>query len=99
MSRVDRVAMVYDSQYTKDACTAAPHMPVPDKNGTAIRVCRRLLRAAADRRLMVSWVKVKGHSGETGNNMADSCAGFAQKGKTLNEQDVEQMLDYIREYG
>ena len=37
--------------------------------------------------------------GETGNNMADSCAGFAQKGKALNEQDVEQMLDYIREYG
>ena len=42
---------------------------------------------------------MKGHSGETGNNMADSCAGYAQKGKKLNEQDIEQMVDYIREYG
>ena len=91
--------MVYDSQYTKDMCAVAPHVPVPAKNGTTIRVCRRLLRAAADRRLMVSWVKVKGHSGEKGNNMADSCAGYAQKGKTLNEQNIEQMMDYIREYG
>ena len=49
--------------------------------------------------MMVSWVKVKGHSGETGNNMADSCAGFAQQGKVLNEQDVALMLDYIKEYG
>ena len=72
---------------------------MPEKNGTTIRVCRRLLRAVADRRLLVSWVKVKGHSGETGNNMADSCAGFAQQGKTLNEQDIAHMLDYIREYG
>ena len=91
--------MVYDSQYTKDTCAAAPHVPVPAKNGTTIRVCRRLLRAATDRRLMVSWVKVKGHSEEKGNNMADSCAGYAQQGKTLNEQDIGLMMDYIREYG
>ena len=91
--------MVYDSQYTKDVCTAAQHVPVPAQNGTAIRVCKRLLQAAAERRTQVAWVKVKGHSGEQGNNMADSCAGFAQQGKTLNEQDIAMMLDYVKEYG
>ena len=58
-----------------------------------------MLQAAAERRTQVTWVKVKGHSGEHGNNMADSCAGFAQQGKVLNEQDIALMLDYIKEYG
>lgn len=37
------VIMVYDSQYTKDACTLPPHVPTPLKNRTAIVVCRQLV--------------------------------------------------------
>ena len=60
---------------------------------------RLLIEAVSGRRTLVMWVKVKGHSGEKGNNMADSCAGFAQDGKVMNEQDIASMLDYIKEYG
>ena len=47
------VIMVYDSQYTKDACTAPPHVPTPVKNRTAIVVCRRMLQAVADKRYTI----------------------------------------------
>eukprot|EP01052_Picozoa_sp_SAG31_P034390 SAG31_NODE_4012_length_3665_cov_74.538138_2_plen_306_part_00 len=54
--------MAYDSQYTKDECTAGPHAPLPDNNATAISLCRRLLRDAQDCGVNVIWVKVRGHS-------------------------------------
>ena len=86
------VIMVYDSQYTKDACTAPPHVPKPVKNRTAIVVCQRMLQAAADKRVLVRWVKVKGHSNEEGNDMADKLADYAQKGGAQNEQDIAMMM-------
>ena len=88
------VIMVYDSQYTKDACTAPPHVPKPVKNRTAIVVCQRTLQAAADKRVLVQckWVKVKGHSNEEGNDMADKLADYAQKGGAQNEQDIAMMM-------
>jgi ribonuclease HI len=86
------VIMVYDSQYTKDACTAPPHVPKPVKNRTAIVVCQRTLQAAADKRVLVRWVKVKGHSNEEGNDMADKLADYAQKGGAQNEQDIAMMM-------
>ena len=60
------VIMVYDSQYTKDMCTTSkpPTQGRQIKNATAIATCRRLLQAATDRRFIVRWVKVKGHSGD-----------------------------------
>ena len=88
--------MVYDSQYTRDACVAPPHVPLPAKNRTAIAVCRRLLQAAADKRVLVQWVKVKGHSNEEGNEVADTLAGYAQKGGAMNEQDIDQVMDGLR---
>ena len=83
--RLISLIMVYDSQYTKDACTAPPHVPKPVKNRTAIVVCQRALQAAADKRVLVRWVKVKGHSNEEGNDIADKLADYAQKGGAQNE--------------
>ena len=88
--------MVYDSKYTRDACTAPPHVPTPAKNRTAILVCRRVLQAAADKRGLVQWVKVKGHSHEEGNDVADKLAGYAQKGGAMNEQDIDQVMNGLQ---
>eukprot|EP01043_Picozoa_sp_COSAG02_P002940 COSAG02_NODE_69_length_42323_cov_23.507850_27_plen_139_part_00 len=91
--------MVYDSQYTKDTCTAPEHVPVPCTNHTVIVVCRRLIKAARDRRVQISWVKVKGHSKEEGNDAADKLAGYAQNGGAKNAQDVAMMMDLLRNDG
>ena len=88
--------MVYDSQYTKDARTAPPHVPPPVKNRTAIMVCRRTLQAAVDKRIRVWWVKVKGHRHEEGNDAAYRFAGYAQKGQAKNEQDIAMLMDTLR---
>ena len=54
-----------------------------------------------DRRIAVAAVtlKVKGHSGDEGNDAADKRANWAQNGGVEHEQDVTRMMDYIREYG
>ena len=95
------VIMVYDSQYTKDQCTAprplgrARHM----KNATVIAVCRRLIQAVTDRRVAMRWVKVKGHSGHEGNNAADDRATWAQNGGSQNESNINNVMAYLRQQG
>ena len=42
--------------------------------------------------MLVRWVKVKGHSNEEGNDMADKLADYAQKGGAQNEQDIAMMM-------
>ena len=93
--------MVYDSKYTKDQCTAAkaPVLARQIKNATAIATCRRLLQAATDRNVIVRWVKVKGHSGDEGNDAADKRANWAQNGGAKNERDINSVMAYIREHG
>ena len=93
--------MVYDSQYTKDMCTASkpPTQGRQIKNATAIATCRRLLQATADRRFIVRWVKVKGHSGDDGNDAADQRATWAQNGGAKNERDISSIMAYLREHG
>jgi hypothetical protein len=46
--------MVYDSQYTKDHCTAPTHVPAPTTNATVVKVCRRLVQATAERRFEIA---------------------------------------------
>jgi ribonuclease HI len=95
------VLMVYDSQYTKDQCTApratghARHM----KNATAIAVCRRMIQAVTDRRVITRWVKVKGHSEHEGNDAADQRATWAQNGGSKNESDINSIMAYLRQQG
>ena len=55
-----------------------------------------MLRAAADKRVLVRWVKVKGHSNEGGNDVADKLAGYAQRGGAQNEQDIAMIMDGLR---
>ena len=62
-------------------------------------VCRRTLQAAVDKRIRVWCVKVKGHSHEEGNDVADKFAGYAQKGQAKNEQDIAMLMDALRADG
>ena len=57
-----------------------------------VKVRRRLVQAAAERRFEIRWVKVKGHSGDEGNNAADKAAGWAQNGGTKGENDIEGLM-------
>ena len=93
--------MVYDSQYTKDQCTAPapPGRARQVKNATTIAVCRRLIQAATDRQTAIHWVKVKGHSGHDGNDAADTRAGWAQNGGTKDESNINNIMAYIRQQG
>ena len=59
-------------------------------------MCRRMLQAAVDKRVLVQWVKVKGHSHEEGNDVADKLAGYAQKGGAMNEQDIDQVMNGLQ---
>ena len=47
----------------------------------------------------IKWVKVKGHSGDEGNDAADRRANWAQAGGSKNEQDIDMMMDYLRNHG
>eukprot|EP01046_Picozoa_sp_COSAG06_P074551 COSAG06_NODE_22854_length_710_cov_1.527005_2_plen_109_part_01 len=62
-----------------------PGSPRQLRNATAVAVCRRLIQAATDREIDIKWVKVKGHSGDEGNDAADQRANWAQNGGARNE--------------
>lgn len=69
------------------------------KNATVIAVCRRLVQAVTDRRGVMWWVKVKGHSGHEGNNAADDRATRAQNGGSKNESNISSVMAYLRQKG
>ena len=93
--------MVYDSQYTKDQCTALrpPGRARWARNATVIAVCRRLLQAAIERSTDVRWVKVKGHSDHVGNDAADTRANWAQSGGSKGESNISNLMAYLRQRG
>ena len=41
-------------------------------------------------------MKVKGHSHEEGNDVADKLASYAQAGQTKNEQDIDRFMAVLR---
>ena len=88
------VLCCHDSEWQCLSC-----FPREPKNETAIAICRRMVQAATDRNALIVWVKVKGHSGDEGNDAADKRANWAQNGGVEHEQDVTRMMDYIREHG
>ena len=57
------------------------------------------MQAATDRRTLIRWVKVKGHSDHEGNDAADQRANWAQNGGARNESDINNLMAYIRQHG
>ena len=49
-------------------------------NTTVVDLCRRLLEDAALANIKVTWVKVRGHSDNKGNDEADKCATWGMNG-------------------
>ena len=95
------VIMLYDPQYTKDQCTMQrpPDAKRQLKNATVVAVCRRLIQAATEKAVSVKWVKVKGHSGDEGNDAADKRANWGQNGGASQEQEIGQMMAFLRDHG
>jgi hypothetical protein len=77
LGRPTSLILVYDSKYTYDMCVS--HKPARC-NATVIGLCRRLLEDAELANIHVTWVKVRGHSDNTGNDMADDAATRGMNG-------------------
>ena len=86
--------LVYDSQYIKDMCTKPAHAPPPQKNRSVITLVRQLLNDAKDMGIKIHWIKVRGHSGDRGNDQADEAATMGLKGHRRGASDIAR---YLRE--
>ena len=92
------VILVYDSQYVRDMCDVADTHPLPTTNRTVIAVARQMIKAAKLQGIRVRWVKVRGHSGDRGNDKADEAATIGMKnGTRLREAHVAQSLQQAAE--
>ena len=92
------VILVYDSQYVRDMCDVADAHPLPATNRTVVAVARQMIRAAKQQGIRVRWVKVRGHSGDRGNDKADEAATIGMKnGTRLREAHVAQALQQAAE--
>ena len=90
--------LVYDSQYVRDMCDVADAHPLPATNRTVTAVARQMIKAAKQQGIRVRWVKVRGHSGDRGNDKADEAATIGMKnGTRLREAHVAQSLQQAAE--
>ena len=92
------VILVYDSQYVRDMCDVEDAHPLPVTNRTVTAVARQMIKAAKQQGIRVRWVKVRGHSGDRGNDKADEAATIGMKnGTRLREAQVVQSLQQAAE--
>ena len=98
MRREYTVILVYDSQYVRDMCDVADAHPLPTTNRTVTAVARQMIKAAKQQGIRVRWVKVRGHSGDRGNDKADEAATIGMKnGTRLREAHVARSLQQAAE--
>ena len=58
-----------------------------------------MLCVSADKWVLVQWAKVKGHSNEEGDDMADKLADYAQQGGAQNGQDIAMIMTGLHATG
>ena len=68
----------------------------PPKNRSVITLVRQLLNDAEDMGIKIHWIKVRGHSGDRGNDQADAAATMGLKGYRHGASDIAK---YLRERG
>ena len=74
-------------------CDVADAHPLPTTNRTVVAVARQMIKAAKLQGIRVRWVKVRGHSGDRGNDKADEAATIGMKnGTRLREAHVAQAI-------
>ena len=61
----------------------------------AVSACRRLLEDVALANINVTWVSVRGHSKNNGNDQADTCATWGMNGSTKHVLEVAQYVNNI----
>ena len=64
-------------------------------NTTVIDLFRRLLKDVALANINVTWVKVRGHLKNKGNDQADTCAAWGMNGSTKHVLEVAQYVNDI----
>jgi hypothetical protein len=73
-------------------CTVPPGAPPAWNNTTAIALCRRLLLDVELANIKFTWIKVRGHLEEIGNDLADQQATLGSPhyphARALNVQPV-----------
>ena len=62
-------------------------------NTTAIDLCRRLLADADLANIHITWIKVRGHSAEAGNDMTDATATEGMYGMKQHVLPVAQYVN------
>ena len=87
------VILVYDSQYVREMCDVTDAQPLPETNRTVVAVARHMIKVARLHGIRIRWVKVRGHSGDRGNDKADEAATRGMKhGTRLEAAHVGPML-------
>ena len=60
-----------------------------------VRMVRRLMQEAAAEGIQVHWVKVRGHSGNDGNDSADKVATWGQNGGSKNVENLRECMEWL----
>ena len=50
---------------------------------------------ARDEGIIIHWVKVRGHSGNTGNDSADKAATWGQNGGSKNVENLRECMEWL----
>ena len=60
-----------------------------------VRMVRRLMQEAREEGIQIHWVKVRGHSGNKGNDAADKAAAWGQNGGSKNVENLRECMEWL----